>query len=136
MSQRFSDPELAAEYWRQNGDADLCSEGYRYGAYGREFESEEIENARLQALHRFATLPHANNPEPYSMYATDESGKILYGFDPPTEAQFEAALAHQNSERRTATSARMRHDLQSDLVRINKKLCHNDDTTPADEPRR
>lgn len=93
MSQRFSDAELAAEYWRHNGDADLCSEGIRYGAYGRELESEEVENERLATLHRFATLPHGNNPEPFLAYSMDEMGNRLLGFDPPSAKTIEKLLA-------------------------------------------
>lgn len=52
MSQRFTDAELAAEYWALETEL----------AYGEERMTGEVWErtyARQEAIHRFATLPHA-----------------------------------------------------------------------------
>ena len=60
MSQRFSDAELAAEWWRAM---------YRYrtaeqisSAFGSTV-SVVLREHEAATLHRFATLPHANHEE-------------------------------------------------------------------------
>ncbi|MDQ5860672.1 MAG: hypothetical protein M3536_00215 [Actinomycetota bacterium] len=55
---RFTDAELAAEYWRKAGEFDACAEGYSTGGDGYNFESEEIESERTTTLYRFHSLPH------------------------------------------------------------------------------
>lgn len=68
MSQRFSDAELAAEYWRAEHDASIIAEYNSPGTYWTT-EHEPNENRdvyweehdeRREAIERFATLPHAH----------------------------------------------------------------------------
>lgn len=60
MSQRFSDAELAAEYWRS--EVDIATDGYSLAEEGTDWESfsDPIIQARQRTLFRFATLPHAH----------------------------------------------------------------------------
>lgn len=68
MSQRFTDAELAAEYWR--AELDVATDGYSLNEEGCDWEifSDPIIQQRQKTLHRFATLPHAhpqpNKPKP------------------------------------------------------------------------
>ena len=66
MSQRFSDAELAAEWWRAANDWNAELYGFQTGdepqwRRGNNHE-ERFENAdeRLDIIERFATLPHAH----------------------------------------------------------------------------
>lgn len=64
MSQRFSDAELACEWWRV--DADLTAIGEYNHTHEKTWEHVEdgdFERHReiQKTLHRFATLPHAHN---------------------------------------------------------------------------
>jgi len=58
QDKRFSDAELAAEYWRKNGDFESCAEGYSVANDGYSYEWEHVEAARLSIIRRFATIPH------------------------------------------------------------------------------
>ena len=64
MSQRFSDAELAAEYWFASGEFNAGTEGYRVEWFGCETQFTRNDELRAQAqvetLHRFAILPHAH----------------------------------------------------------------------------
>jgi len=59
---RLTDAELAAEYWRHNGDTDAVCEGLRVKTFGgliaNGLLAEDLMKARLATLERFATLPH------------------------------------------------------------------------------
>lgn len=69
MSQRFSDAELAAEYWmartlqeRYGGDLNSLTERDGPKLADRLFKLAEKYAKRAEILHRFATLPHAHEP--------------------------------------------------------------------------
>lgn len=55
---RLEDPELAAEYWRADGDATLTTEGIGVTNLGTWSQREAATISRLCTLERFATLPH------------------------------------------------------------------------------
>lgn len=75
MSQRFSDAELAAEFWFANGEFNAGTEGYRVEWFGGETQftrNEELRAAlQVATLKRFATLPHAH-PEKLVKPSTKE----------------------------------------------------------------
>lgn len=66
MSQRFTDAELAAEYWRAVSDASTIAEYNGPGNYWRTPSEPnanrdigwEEHDERRETLERFATLPH------------------------------------------------------------------------------
>lgn len=65
MSQRFTDAELAAEFWFASGEFNAGTEGYRVEWFGGETRFTRNDELRAQAqvetLKRFATLPHAQD---------------------------------------------------------------------------
>lgn len=76
MSQRFTDAELAAEYWALETEL----------AYGEERMTGEVWErtyARQETIHRFATLPHALDPEPLTVYVYDQHGRCIGSFADP-----------------------------------------------------
>lgn len=58
FEKRLTPPELAAEYWRKNGDFESCAEGYTTANDGYTFAWEGVEASRLNTVRRFATCPH------------------------------------------------------------------------------
>ncbi|QEP06170.1 hypothetical protein [Glutamicibacter sp. ZJUTW] len=64
MSQRFSDAELAAEFWFASGEFNAGTEGLTvewFGGETRFTRNDEIRAAhQVATLKRFATLPHAH----------------------------------------------------------------------------
>lgn len=65
MSQRFSDAELACEWWRV--DADIIAIGEYNRTHEKTWEHvDDDDDERHQEIHaiihRFATLPHAHEP--------------------------------------------------------------------------
>lgn len=72
MSQRFSDAELAAEFWFASGEFNAGTEGYQVEWFGGETQftrNDEIRAAhQVATLKRFATLPHAH---PENLVFTD-----------------------------------------------------------------
>lgn len=96
MSQRFTDAELAAEYWAMHLEGQVaitqelsasCNEEHKRAEYW----GEELGRIapKLQALQRFATLPHAHDPEPRTVYAYDQHGRCIGSFaDPRPEEPF------------------------------------------------
>lgn len=80
MSQRFSDAELAAEKWYamyqlRVAEGIVSAFGTTTNLVLREHEAE--------TLHRFATLPHAHDPEPKTVYVYDASGRCIENFPKP-----------------------------------------------------
>lgn len=55
---RLTGPELAAEYWRADGDATLATEGIGVTNLGTWSQREAATLGRLRVLERFAILPH------------------------------------------------------------------------------
>jgi len=82
MSQRFSDAELAAEYWRAESDNDWVSMMGRCADGNWDGSKVEHVNRKL-VLHRFATLPHAHDPEPKTVYVYDATGRCIGNFPKP-----------------------------------------------------
>lgn len=76
MSRRFSDAELAAEYWYASGEFNAGTEGLTVEWFGgtTRFTLEDERHAALQlaTLKRFATLPHAH-PENLVSTSTKEN---------------------------------------------------------------
>lgn len=65
MSQRFSDAELAAEWWRVDADVTQIGEWNSTfdPSWSRVDNRDEYRHAEIHAIiHRFATLPH-EHPE-------------------------------------------------------------------------
>ena len=61
MSQRFSDAELAAEFWRATHDESLITEGYHWRNMVGEWKQTERDALyRTETFRQFATLPHAH----------------------------------------------------------------------------
>lgn len=64
MSQRFSDAELAAEYWFAFGEFSAGTEGLTaewFGGRTRFTRNDELRaQAQVETIYRFATLPHAH----------------------------------------------------------------------------
>lgn len=91
MSQRFTDAELAAEYWRAESDASVIAEYNGPGNYWRTPSEPdanrdigwEEHDERRETLERFATLPHAHDPEPRTVYAYDQTGRCIGSFADP-----------------------------------------------------
>lgn len=76
MSQRFSDAELAAEYWAIEAEMAYSESCISGAAFDRLYDMQE-------AFHRFATLPHAHDPEPKTVYVYDASGRCIGNFPKP-----------------------------------------------------
>lgn len=66
MSQRFSDAELAAEFWFAFGEFSAGTEGLTVEWFGGETRFTRNDELRVEhqvaTLKRFATLPHAHEP--------------------------------------------------------------------------
>lgn len=88
MSQRFTEAELAAEYW-----AAMCFSQVSINLANKPGtpDIEYVERVALAddavskagAFHRFATLPHAHDPEPRTVYAYDARGRCIGSFADP-----------------------------------------------------
>lgn len=94
MSQRFTEAELAAEYWRAEHDASTIAEYNGPGDYWRTPSEPngnrdigwEEHDERRETIHRFAPLPHAHQPthmctcnhhEVHHHYQTGQCGLII-----------------------------------------------------------
>lgn len=62
QDKRFTDAELAAEYWRHDGDTSAVYEGLRVETWGGEAgtgdAAEKVMKHRLETLEQLATIPH------------------------------------------------------------------------------
>ena len=81
MSQRFSDAELAAEYWAAYSDhvRDSAQVLYEKGALDNKHIMSGFKRniERAETLYRFATLPHAHEEGPETVYAFDTQGNCI-----------------------------------------------------------
>ena len=59
---RFTDAELAAEFWKHEDTFNLIAEGYGVETFGTDYacgsSHEELARDRLRTIERFATHPH------------------------------------------------------------------------------
>lgn len=61
MSQRFTNAELAAEYWRATNDESIITEGYHWrNMVGEWKQTERDALCRTETFKQFATLDHAH----------------------------------------------------------------------------
>lgn len=62
QDKRFTEAELAAEYWRHDGDTSAVYEGLRVETWGGEVgtgdAAEKVMKHRLNTLEQLASLPH------------------------------------------------------------------------------
>jgi len=80
VSQRFSDAELASEMWHAMYQFRIAEE--TISAFGST-ASLVLREHEAGIIHRFATLPHAHDPEPKTVYVYDATGRCIGTFPKP-----------------------------------------------------